>query len=133
MLGHLLTNAVRFTPEGGQIKVRATLRPSGRLDSGGSRQIPKIEGLSQHPWVVIEVQDTGIGIPESEQPRIFDRFYQVADSLTRDHGGIGLGLALVRELVGVLGGTVWVNSQAGKGSVFAFALPYRQPTTNGDA
>jgi len=133
VLGHLLTNAVRFTPEGGRIEVHATLRPSGPLDSGGSRQIPKIEDLSQYPWVVVEVKDTGIGIPESEQPRIFDRFYQVADSLTRDHGGIGLGLALVRELVSVLGGTVWVNSQAGRGSTFAFALPYRQRVANGNS
>jgi signal transduction histidine kinase/CheY-like chemotaxis protein len=133
VLGHLLTNAVRFTPEGGRIEVHATLRPSGPLDSGRSRQIPKIEDLSQYPWVVVEVKDTGIGIPESEQPRIFDRFYQVADSLTRDHGGIGLGLALVRELVSVLGGTVWVNSQAGRGSTFAFALPYRQRVANGNS
>jgi len=126
VLGHLLTNAVRFTPESGNIEVRAALRPSGPLDTGGSRQVPKIEDPPPHPWIVVEVQDTGIGIPESEQPRIFDRFYQVADSLTRDHGGIGLGLALVRELVSVLGGTVWVNSQAGQGSTFGFALPYRQ-------
>jgi signal transduction histidine kinase/CheY-like chemotaxis protein len=133
VLGHLLTNAVRFTPEGGRIEVHATLRPCGPLNSGGSRQIPKIEDLSQYPWVVVEVKDTGIGIPESEQPKIFNRFYQVADSLTRDHGGIGLGLALVRELVSALGGTVWVNSQAGQGSTFAFALPYRQLVANGDS
>jgi signal transduction histidine kinase len=133
VLGHLLTNAVRFTPEGGAIEVRTTLRPGGPLDTGGSRQIPKIADQSQYPWVVVEVKDTGIGIPESEQPRIFDRFYQVADSLTRDHGGIGLGLALVRELVSVLGGTVWVSSQAGQGSTFAFALPYRQFVANGDS
>ena len=82
---------------------------------------------------MVEVKDTGIGIPESEQPRIFDRFYQVADSLTRDHGGIGLGLALVRELISVLGGTVWVTSQAGQGSTFAFALPYRQLAADGDS
>ena len=130
VLGHLLANAVRFTPQGGTIEVRAAIRPAGRLDSGGSRQIPKIETVAGHRWVVVEVQDTGIGIPESEQPRIFDRFYQVANSLTRDHGGIGLGLALVRELVSLLGGTLWVNSQIGQGSVFTFALPYREPASS---
>ena len=132
VLGHLLANAVRFTPQGGSVEVRASIRPPGRLDSGGSRQIPKIETVAQHPWLVIDVQDTGIGIPESELPRIFDRFYQVANSLTRDHGGIGLGLALVRELVSLLGGTLWVKSHAGQGSVFTFALPYRQtaPSAN---
>ncbi|HNP70063.1 MAG TPA: response regulator [Kouleothrix sp.] len=127
ILGHLLTNAVRFTPPKGAIEIRARLRPSGPIDSGGSRIIPASQPTSALPWVVVEVQDTGIGIPESELPRIFDRFYQVADSLTRDHGGIGLGLALVRELVSALGGAVWVASQAGQGSTFAVALPYRQP------
>jgi signal transduction histidine kinase len=72
------------------------------------------------------VQDNGIGIAAHEQPRIFDRFYQVANSLTRDHGGTGLGLALVRELVIMLGGAVWVESQSGQGSTFGIALPYRQ-------
>ena len=78
------------------------------------------------PWVVVEVQDNGIGIAANEQPRIFDRFYQVANSLTRDHGGTGLGLALVRELMIMLGGAVWVESQHGQGSTFGIALPYRQ-------
>jgi signal transduction histidine kinase len=78
----------------------------------------------QTQWVVLTFQDNGIGIPERDQRRIFDRFYQVADSLRRDRGGIGLGLALVRELVMALGGLVWVYSREGEGSVFAVALPY---------
>jgi signal transduction histidine kinase len=131
VLGHLLTNAVRFTPEGGQISVRAAVHAGDQLGALGARLLPKTSDLARADWVVVEVQDTGIGIPESEQPRIFDRFYQVADSLTRDHGGIGLGLALVRELVTVLGGAVWVTSQRGQGSTFAFALPYRQPAASG--
>ncbi len=132
ILGHLLSNAVRFTPPGGQIEVRATIRPSGPIDSGGGRLIPATQPSSSAlPWVVVDVKDNGIGIAESELPRIFDRFYQVADSLTRDHGGIGLGLALVRELVSVLGGAVWVASRAGEGSTFSFALPYRQQSAIG--
>ncbi|MBK9710693.1 MAG: hybrid sensor histidine kinase/response regulator [Kouleothrix sp.] len=132
ILGHLLSNAVRFTPHGGQIVVRAALQPAGLPDSGGSRLIPPLRAPSPLPWLVIAVQDNGIGIPEHEQARIFDRFYQVADSLTRDHGGTGLGLALVRELVSVLGGTVWVTSTHRQGSAFAFALPYRQATAAGE-
>jgi signal transduction histidine kinase len=132
VLGHLLTNAVRFTPEGGKIEVRATLQSSGQFDGVPGRRNAKQAAVAAHPWIVVAIKDTGIGIPESEQPKIFDRFYQVADSLTRDHGGIGLGLALVRELVGVLGGTVWVSSQAGQGSTFAFALPYRQMSAGGE-
>jgi signal transduction histidine kinase len=134
ILGHLLSNAIKFTPESGRIDIRTSLRPAGELDSGGGRLVQPLRPISAAtPWVVVEVQDTGIGIPEREQPRIFDRFYQVADSLTRDHGGTGLGLALVRELVGVLGGAVWVTSQEGQGSTFAFALPFRQePAANSE-
>ena len=130
ILGHLLANAVRFTSPEGTIVIRAQLRPAGPIDSGGSRLIPATQPASALPWIVVEIKDNGIGIAESELPRIFDRFYQVADSLTRDHGGIGLGLALVRELVSVLGGAVWVASQAGQGSTFSFALPYRQQLGN---
>jgi signal transduction histidine kinase len=130
ILGHLLSNAVRFTPDGGQITVRADLVPAGSLERDG-RYLAPSRLVSVTPWVGIEVQDNGIGIAEHEQPRIFDRFYQVADSLTRDHGGTGLGLALVRELVTMLGGAVWVESQRGQGSTFGIALPYRQPAPTG--
>jgi len=125
ILGHLLSNAVRFTPDGGQIAVRMDLWPADTLDRDGRYLVPSRIATSL-PWVVVEVQDNGIGIAANEQPRIFDRFYQVANSLTRDHGGTGLGLALVRELMIMLGGAVWVESEYGKGSTFGIALPYRQ-------
>ena len=131
ILGHLLSNAVRFTPDGGQIALRAQLLPAGPLKRDGRYLAPsRITTIT--PWVGIEVQDNGIGIAEHEQPRIFDRFYQVADSLTRDHGGTGLGLALVRELVTMLGGAVWVESERGQGSTFGITLPYRQQAIAGD-
>jgi signal transduction histidine kinase len=131
ILGHLLSNAVRFTPDGGQIIVRAELRPADALDRNG-RYLAPSRITTSLPWVVVEVQDNGIGIAEHEQPRIFDRFYQVANSLTRDHGGTGLGLALVRELVTMLGGAVWVESQPAQGSTFGIALPYRQHTAGAE-
>jgi signal transduction histidine kinase/CheY-like chemotaxis protein len=135
ILSHLLSNAIKFTPEGGRIDIRASLRPPGALDSGDGRILqPSRPSPPATPWVVVEVQDTGIGIPEREQSRIFDRFYQVADSLTRDHGGTGLGLTLARELVGALGGAIWLASSEGLGSTFTFALPYHQDqATNGSA
>jgi signal transduction histidine kinase len=124
ILSHLLSNAIKFTPEGGQIEIRVSLRPPGALDDGGRVIQPSRPAASATPWVIVEIHDTGIGIPEREQARIFDRFYQVADSLTRDHGGTGLGLTLVRELIGTLGGAIWLTSHAGQGSTFTFALPY---------
>jgi signal transduction histidine kinase len=127
VLSHLLSNAIKFTPEGGRIEVRAALQPAGALDSGDGRIIqPSRSPSTETAWVVVDVQDSGIGIPERAQSRIFDRFYQVADSLTRDHGGTGLGLTLVRELVGALGGAIWLTSREGQGSTFTFALPYHQ-------
>jgi signal transduction histidine kinase len=74
-------------------------------------------------WAVVTFRDTGIGIPQREQRRIFDRFYQVSRSLTRERGGLGLGLSLVRDLVTSLGGLVWLTSEEGAGSTFAVALP----------
>ena len=114
ILGHLISNAVRFTPEGGTISLQARIGVSKAL------------GSESAPAVLVDVHDTGIGIPEPEQSRIFERFYQVADSLTRDHGGIGLGLAIVRELTAALGGEIWLKSSQGEGSTFTLALPYRQ-------
>lgn len=116
--GHLISNAVRFTPPGGKIDVRASLQPAEQLKG----HTPTGRELSRM-WAVVEVEDTGVGIPEREQLRIFERFYQVEESLTREHGGIGLGLAIVRELTAVLGGMVWLQSKEGQGSTFTVALP----------
>jgi len=107
ILGNLLSNAIKFTPEGGQIRVIA---------SGGV------------PEVTIKVQDTGPGLSLPERERIFDRFYQVEDSLTRRHGGLGLGLSIVRGLVELHGGRIWVESTPGQGSTFCFTIPGHQPT-----
>jgi signal transduction histidine kinase len=127
VLSHLLSNAIKFTPKGGRIEVRAAIRPAGMLGGGEARLIqPARVAPADSSWVVIDIQDSGIGIPERAQTRIFDRFYQVADSLTRDHGGTGLGLTLVRELVGALGGSIWLVSRERQGSTFTFALPYHQ-------
>jgi GAF domain-containing protein len=98
----LLDNAIKFSPEGGTITVRAS--PQGEM-------------------MHIEVEDRGIGIPASAIPYIFDRFYQVDGSTTRRFGGTGLGLSIVRQIVRAHGGEVGVNSSEGKGSTFHFTLP----------
>jgi len=67
--------------------------------------------------------DTGIGIPERDYNRIFNRFYQVEPSLTRRYQGIGLGLSIAKSMVELHGGRIWVESVVGKGSRFTVALP----------
>ena len=102
VLDNLLGNAVKFTPPGGTISVR--------VEQSGDQ-------------AVLEVSDTGIGIPQDQQERVFERFYQVDGSTKRRYGGVGLGLALVREVVGALGGQVGLKSEMGKGTTFTVTLP----------
>src|SRR6202000_1301277 len=72
---------------------------------------------------ILQVIDTGSGIPESELPRIFDRFHRVTGAIGRTHEGAGIGLALVRELVELHGGTVAVDSTLGRGTEFRVEIP----------
>ena len=102
VLDNLLGNAIKFTPEEGTITVRVSRE--------GER-------------IALEVSDTGAGIPPDQQEHIFERFYQVDGSASRRHGGVGLGLALVKEIVEAYGGSVTVKSQVGKGSTFTVRLP----------
>ncbi len=99
---NLLSNAVKFTPDGGSVRVRARREADA---------------------VAIEVEDTGIGIAEDRIDRVFDEFYQVDGSSSREFGGAGLGLALVRRLVELLGGSIVVRSVLGSGSTFQVRLP----------
>ena len=103
---NLIGNAIKFTSEGGlSVKVDASSKPGGRL------------------LLECEVSDTGIGIPEEEQQRIFEVFGQADPSIHRRFGGSGLGLAICRKLVEAMGGTISVVSAPGKGTSFRFALP----------
>lgn len=102
ILENLLANAVEFTPEGGSIALEAKAKEHG---------------------VHVTIRDTGIGIPEEQQEWIFKPFYQLESSLTRSHGGIGIGLALAKNLVELHGGQIWVESEVGQGSAFHFTIP----------
>ncbi|MFN6565563.1 MAG: sensor histidine kinase [Nostoc sp. ChiSLP01] len=100
---NLLSNACHYTPSGGRVSLRVFL---------ASR------------WVVIEVQDSGIGIPEADLPHIFERFYRVDSVRSRHTGGFGLGLALAQQIVQVHGGQILAISRLGKGSTFQIKLPF---------
>ena len=102
VLQNLLDNAIQYTPPGGQIMLSA---------AAGNGE------------VTFTVSDTGIGIPQADQPRIFERFYRVDVARSREVGGTGLGLAIARHLVEVHGGRIWVESEVGQGSQFHFTVP----------
>ncbi|MFH9262652.1 sensor histidine kinase [Streptomyces sp. NPDC017546] len=109
-VGNLVSNAVRHTPEGG----RVTLRASTSEEGGGT--------------VLVEVADTGSGIPPEDLPHVFDRFWRAEKSRSRRTGGSGLGLAIVRKLVEAHGGTVDATSVEGEGSAFVLRLPGTAPS-----
>jgi signal transduction histidine kinase len=105
ILTNLIDNAVKYSAAGQPITVRLSDRPSD---------------------VLMEVEDRGIGIPEDVLPAIFDRFRQADQSMTRPIGGVGLGLYIVKNLVGGMGGEVSVVSEEGRGSKFSVSLPRRR-------
>ncbi len=109
IIWNLLTNAVKFTPQGGRVEVELT-----------TQTIP-------HPFAQVRVTDTGIGIQPDFLPRVFDRFRQADSTTTRSHSGLGLGLAIVRHLVELHGGTIQVDSPGeGQGATFIVRLPIHQ-------
>lgn len=126
VITNLVHNAIKFTPSGGQIQVSG----SGlQVSSDGHIQPETLnlepETFSSGEWVLIAIEDTGIGIPADDLPRIFERFYK-ADR-ARSGGGTGLGLAIAKHIVQAHGGRIWVESVEGKGSTFYVALPALTP------
>ncbi|GAC1534563.1 MAG: hypothetical protein NVS2B4_14940 [Ramlibacter sp.] len=106
VMWNLLTNAIKFTPEGGRVTIQLDMRPS---------------------QVVARVSDTGNGIAPDFLPHVFDRFRQADSTTTRRHGGLGLGLSIVRQLVELHGGTVHAESGgSGAGATFTVLLPRRE-------
>ena len=106
VLINLLHNAVKFSPNGGDIVV-------------GVREVES-EGRSE---VVVWVRDPGIGVPRADLDRIFERFYKVDRARVRGRGGTGLGLSIARHVIESHGGRIWVESVEGAGSTFSFAIP----------
>lgn len=128
IVSNLLSNAIKFSETGSTVKLRlAQVSTPDNLSSDAAE------------CLLLRVQDQGLGIPAAELPHIFDRFYQVDDSATRQGEGTGIGLSLTRELIRLLGGTIEVQSKEGEGSTFSVCLPIQrtappapQPVSNID-
>ena len=105
VLVNLIDNAIKFSPEGGIIN---------------------IEAVHKNDAIYCSISDTGIGIPEDQLPRIFEKFYRVDNSDTYEIEGTGLGLSIVRHIINIHGGKIYAQSKYGKGSVFTFSLPVKR-------
>ncbi|MGD8826118.1 MAG: ATP-binding protein, partial [Myxococcales bacterium] len=123
ILLNLAENAIKFTGEGGTVSLRAEL---GRLDEAESESLGSALFTGRQPAVVLTVRDTGMGIAEDKLTKIFDVFYQVDAGTTRAHGGAGLGLSIVKQLVTAHGGTIEVDSVPSEGTSFTVKLPAAQ-------
>lgn len=108
IIANLADNAVKFTQTGG---VGIIVAPDGYKDAKA--------------MIRFTVHDTGVGIPKEKQDKIFDSFTQADGSLTRKHGGLGLGTSISKLLVNMMGGRIWVESQPGSGSNFHFVIPFQ--------
>ena len=115
IVSNLLSNAIKFTPAGGTVTLDLGMRDEGRG--------MKDQTFIPHSSFLIQVKDTGKGISPENLPHVFDRFYQADDSATRQGEGTGIGLALTKELVKLLGGNIEVSSEVGKGTAFRVRLP----------
>jgi DNA-binding response OmpR family regulator len=113
VMTNLISNASKFTPEGGKVEIKAVT-----VIDYESNTIPDM--------VKFSVTDNGMGIAPEDQDDIFDKFVQVGDTLTDKPKGTGLGLPICKEIVEHYGGMIWVESELGKGSTFSFTLPVAQ-------
>jgi signal transduction histidine kinase/GAF domain-containing protein len=118
ILFNMFSNAVKYTPRNGQITLEA--------HEVGIDAVPEAqrEGLkSGQRYVQIDVRDTGVGIAAEDHDRVFERFYRAENPLKVEAGGTGLGLSLVRPLLKLFGGRIWVTSTLGEGSTFSLVVP----------
>ena len=110
VLLNILGNALKYTPAGGEIVLRAYTEDSN---------------------ILVEVKDTGAGIDEEEQKQLFQAYHRLARRDQEHFSGLGIGLALSKRLVELHGGKIWVQSQRGKGSTFAFSIPSKSILSEG--
>jgi PAS domain S-box-containing protein len=136
ILFNLLSNAVKFTPDGGSVRVAMRRAGSGKDGSEPGFRNPERESIyselranvsePDRGFIEIAVADTGIGIKQEDIPKLFKEFSQLSSVYDKKYEGTGLGLALTKKLVELHGGKIWVESEFGKGSLFAFVIPVKQ-------
>ncbi|VHH04440.1 two-component sensor histidine kinase [Streptococcus pyogenes] len=105
VIENILNNAIKYSPDGGKITVRMKTTDT---------------------QLIISISDQGLGIPKTDLPLIFDRFYRVDKARSRAQGGTGLGLAIAKEIIKQHHGFIWAKSDYGKGSTFTIVLPYEK-------
>lgn len=127
VFANLISNALKFTPRGGRIKLAAWAVSQSDPDAQDGRTVTDDPRALPARFVRFSVSDTGEGIPEEMQARIFERFYQVAVTRADPPKGSGLGLSICREIVERHGGAISVESRPGMGSTFSFLLPCAPP------
>ncbi len=111
VMDNIINNAIKYSPDGGDITVSMK---------------------TTEDQLIISISDEGLGIPKTDLPKIFDRFYRVDKARSRAQGGTGLGLAIAKEIVKQHQGFIWAKSEDGKGSTFTFVLPYDIETVSDD-
>ena len=126
VLLNLTENAIKFTPVSGSVRLTAKIAGMDANASGDAGGMVLLG--ARRTGVELRVSDTGIGIPESERARVFDAFYQVDSSSTREAGGTGLGLSIVKRLVDGHDGTVRIESNQPRGTVFVVTIPLKRAT-----
>jgi PAS domain S-box-containing protein len=125
---NLLNNAIKYSPQGGAIRIGGWLHrvrhPEQADEAGGDNiSLNSAPRLAPGDYVLVYVADQGIGIPASDLPHIFERYYRVDSTLRRSTAGAGLGLYLAKAIVDAHGGQIWATSEQGKGTTFFVALP----------
>lgn len=121
ILTNLVSNAIKFTPEGGKVEIRSEVVDAKDIKPVEifNEELKKLQGK----YLQVCVKDNGIGISNEHLARVFDKFAQIENSLSRKVGGSGLGLSIARQLLEAHNGTIWCNSKPEKGSSFYFAVP----------
>ncbi len=121
VLWNLVANAVKFTHDGGDVAITLEVGPLSPNDDSGRFGAPS--GAELDYGLRVSIRDSGIGISPEKQANIFEPFFQVDSSSTREYGGTGLGLTLAKRYIEAHGGNIWVASALGSGSVFSLSLP----------